>query len=164
MILELHHVAIGQLIKDCSLMVSDGQLVCITGPQGAGKTTLLRAILGFIAIDGGHISIDGELVTPQSAPYFRRMTAYVPQLLTLPDDYEDATLERWPLLNADERYLLLLANAVKRNKPLLIVDEPPQPLSAATAETVDNLLRDAAQHGTSVLAVNSRILQNQITL
>ena len=88
MMIELHDVTIGQLIKGLSATVDDGQTVCFSGAQGAGKTTLLRALLGFIPIDGGHISIDGELLTPQSAPYFRRFMAYVPQHLSVPDGYD----------------------------------------------------------------------------
>lgn len=167
MMLELHNVTIGQQIRSLSLTVEDGGLVCITGSQGSGKTTLLRAVLGFLPIDGGHISIDGELLTPRSAPYFRRHTAYVPQHLSLPDDYEpaaDSGLACWPTLTADERYLLLLTTAISRGKPLLIVDEPPQPLAPETETKIDNLLRDASQRGMTVLAVNPRIQQNQIQL
>ena len=165
MMLELHNVTIGQLINSLSYTVKDGMLATISGSEASGKTTLLRAIMGFIPIDGGHISIDGELLTPQSAPYFRRSMAYVPQHLLLPDDFDGIEgLERWPDLTAEERYLQLLGKAVNAHKPLLIVDAPSQVLSDTTAEMVDNLLRDAVQHGSTVLAVNSRILQNQIIL
>ena len=165
MMLELHNVTIGQLIKSLSYTVKDGMLATISGSEASGKTTLLRAIMGFIPIDGGHISIDGELLTPQSAPYFRRSMAYVPQHLLLPDDFDGIEgLERWPDLTAEERYLQLLGKAANAHKPLLIVDAPSQVLSDTTAEMVDNLLRDAVQHGSTVLAVNSRILQNQIIL
>ena len=157
-------MTIGQRIQSLSAMVDDGQLLCVLGAQGAGKTTLLRAVLGFIPVDDGHISIDGELLTPLSAPYFRRQMAYVPQHLSVPEGYDGAGLMRWPDLSADERYLFLLATAIRRNAPLLIVDEPPQPLKAETETTVDNLLRDAVQHGTTVLAVNPRITSNQIQL
>ena len=72
MMLELHNVTIGQQIRSLSMALSDGQLVNITGQKGSGKTTLLRALLDFIPVDSGHISIDGELLTPLSAPYVRR--------------------------------------------------------------------------------------------
>ena len=49
-----------QLFGGLSFTVSDGQIVCITGCSGCGKTTLLRAMLGFLPLDEGHISIDGE--------------------------------------------------------------------------------------------------------
>ena len=164
MMLELHNVTIGQLVRSFSLTAGDGQLVTLTGAPGSGKTTLLRAILGLIPVDGGHISIDGELLTPLSAPYFRRHIAYVPQHLSLPEGYEVMGLEQWGILSEDERYLLLLNNAISTGKPLLIVDEPSQPVSADTMETIDRTLMEAADKGVTVLAVNSRILKNQIQL
>lgn len=185
--LELHNVTIEPNIHSLSLTVGDGQLVCLTGSQGVGKTTVLRAVLGLIPINSGHISIDGELLTPRSAPYFRRQIAYVPQHLTAIDDYDSLAdisellfglkvnkggasykvptdTRRWAELSADERYLLLLQNAMQLEKRLLIVDEPDQPISAVAMEQVDNLLKEVAGRGTTVLAVNSRILQNQIQL
>ena len=154
MMLELHNVTIGQHIRELSLTVNDGELVCITGQKEWGKTNLLRAVLGFIPVDGGHISIDGELLTAGAAPYFRQFTAYVPQRLTLPEGYHGVPTD----------YVQLLEKAVQSGKPLLIVDEPSRPLSEAEATLVDNLLRDAAQHGTTVLAVNSRIPENRVQL
>ena len=75
MMLELHNVTIEGLFTGLSATIADGQMV---GLQGRGKTTLLRAIVGLIPIDRGHICIDGELLTPESAPYFRRFMAYSP--------------------------------------------------------------------------------------
>ena len=152
--LELHNVTIGQQIRSLSMALSDGQLVNITGQQGSGKTTLLRALLGFIPVDGGHISIDGELLTPMSAPYFRRQMAYVPQHLTLPEGYHGVSTD----------YLELLRKAVDSGKTLLIVDEPSKELSAEDQQTVDGILMEAVQRGAMVVAVNSRFMQNQVSL
>ena len=185
--LELHNVTIEPLIHSLSLTVGDGQLVCLTGSQASGKSTILRAVLGLIPVDSGHISIDGELLTPRSAPYFRRHIAYVPQRLTVIEDYDSMADisellfglrvnkggasykvptdgRRWSELSADERYLLLLSNAIQLGKSLVIVDEPAEPISAETMEQVDRMLADAARHGATVFAVNNRILQNQIRL
>ncbi len=154
MMLELHNVTIGQQIRSLSMALSDGQLVNITGQKGSGKTTLLRALLGFIPVDGGHISIDGELLTPMSAPYFRRQMAYVPQHLTLPEGYHGVSTD----------YLELLRKAVDSGKTLLIVDEPSKELSAEDQQTVDGILMEAVQRGAMVVAVNSRFMQNQVSL
>jgi putative ABC transport system ATP-binding protein len=75
-----------QLFKDLSFSVDCGQVVCITGDSGTGKTTLLRAILGFLPLDEGVISIDGEIINSMSAETFRRRMMYVPQELSLPFD------------------------------------------------------------------------------
>lgn len=151
--LELHNVTIGQLVRPLSVTLHEGQLLCVTGQKGSGKTTLLRALLGFIPVDGGHISIDGELLTPLSASYFRRQTAYVPQHISLPDGCHLPT-----------GYLQLLTKAVEAHKQLLIVDESPKPLDDAEKQAVDDLLREAMKQGAIVVAVNSRITQNQVWL
>lgn len=164
MILELHRVSLGQHIRSLSLTVEGGQLLCLTGEPHCGKTTLLRAILGFIPVDEGFVCIDGELMTPQSAPYFRRQTAYVPQHLSVPEGYGDSHLESWPDLSTDDRYLLLLEHAVASGKPLLIVDESPQPLGDDARRSVETLLLQAVQGGATVLAVNSWIQHNQLKL
>ena len=161
MMLELHNVTIGQLIRGLSITIGDGQIV---GIQGQGKTTLLRAIVGLIGIDEGHISIDGELLTPQSAPYFRRFMAYVPQQLSLPDGYTKVGDGRWTTMTADERYLWLLTKAIGSGKQMLIVDAPAQPLSMETQQEVDRLLMEAAGRGVTIVTVNDRITQNQIQL
>ena len=164
MMLELHNVTIGQLINGLSATIGDGQMVCLTGAAGSGKTTLLRAILGFIPIDGGHISIDGELLTPQSAPYFRRFTAYVPQQLTLPDGYQTVGDGRWDTMTADERYLWLMTKATMSGKQLLIADAPSRAISMDTQQQVYRLLQEATQRGTTVLVVSDCFTQNQIRL
>ena len=150
MMLELHNVTIEPLIRSLSLTAGDGSLVGIAGAKGSGKTTLLRAILGFLPIDGGHISIDGELLTPLSAPYFRRFTAYVPQRLSVPDGYRDVPTD----------YMELLRRAVESRKPLLLADEPPEPLSAEQAAEAERLLRLATEQGTTVVAVGARGVLN----
>lgn len=154
MMLELHNVTIGQQIHSLSMALSDGQQVNITGQKGSGKTTLLRALLGFIPVDGGHICIDGELLTPMSAPYFRKHMAYVPQYLTLPEGYDGVSTD----------YLQLLRQAVDSGKTLLIVDEPSQELSEEDRQTVDSMLMEAMQRGAVLVAVNSRFMQNQVSL
>ena len=67
------------LFQRLSLMARDGQLTCITGAHGIGKTLLARVMVGLHPLDSGYVSIDGELLTPLSAPVFRRMTVYLPQ-------------------------------------------------------------------------------------
>ena len=72
------------LLGGLSLSAEDGQVVCISGDSGCGKTSLLRAILGFLPLEEGHVSIDGELLTPAAAGEFRKFMAYVPQDLAMP--------------------------------------------------------------------------------
>ncbi len=152
--LELHNVTIGQQIRGLSATVNEGNVLSIMGSQGKGKTTLLRALMGFLPIDEGHISIDCELLTPLSAPWFRRRMAYVPQHLEVPEGYEDVPTD----------YMRLLEHAVHAGKQLLIIDEPREALSDEYAERAARLILEAAERGATVVAVNMRITQNQVQL
>ncbi|MBX4950670.1 ABC transporter ATP-binding protein [Rhizobium binae] len=62
-------------VRDFSLEVGDGELVCLLGPSGSGKSTLLRMIGGFERPSGGTIRIDARDVT--SLPPERRPTGMV---------------------------------------------------------------------------------------
>lgn len=166
MMLELHNVTIGQQIRGLSATVGEGKVLSIMGSQGKGKTTLLRALMGFLAVDEGHISIDGELLTPLSAPWFRKQMAYVPQYMEVPEGvvFEEGGTRREEGECSQPSYLWLLERAVKAGKALLFIDEPRETLSAEDAERAERLINEAAASGATVVAVNFSGTQNQIQL
>lgn len=84
-----------QLFSRLSLMAMNGQVTCITGGRGTGKTALLQVMLGLLPLDEGLVSVDGELLTPLSAPVFRRMIAYVPQRREVMISQPDVTPKVW---------------------------------------------------------------------
>ena len=51
-----------KVLKNNSLEVQKGEVVCIIGPSGAGKSTLLRSINQLESIKSGKIWVDGELL------------------------------------------------------------------------------------------------------
>ena len=55
-----------KVLKNNSLDVKKGEVVCIIGPSGAGKSTLLRTINQLESIKSGKIYIDGELIVDKS--------------------------------------------------------------------------------------------------
>lgn len=51
-----------EVLKDISLEVARGEVLCIVGPSGSGKSTFLRCINHLERISGGRLSVDGNLV------------------------------------------------------------------------------------------------------
>ena len=61
---------LGSLHLDVELAAHDGETIAILGPNGAGKSTLLRCLAGLLAVDGGRIELDAELVDDPAADVF----------------------------------------------------------------------------------------------
>lgn len=51
-----------EVLKGISMDVHAGQVLVLLGPSGSGKSTLLRCVNHLETIDGGRISVDGEIV------------------------------------------------------------------------------------------------------
>jgi iron(III) transport system ATP-binding protein len=70
------------VLTGVDLIVPEGTLTAILGSSGSGKTTLLRIMIGFIAPDGGVVSIGGRAVTDSAGihvPPDKRAIGYVAQ-------------------------------------------------------------------------------------
>lgn len=68
------------ILRNVTLAVESGSVVCLMGRNGAGKTTTLKTIAGLLTPKSGSISLDGEDLTPLSADKrARRGIAFVPQ-------------------------------------------------------------------------------------
>lgn len=113
-------------------MAVDGQMTCVTGAAGAGKTALLQVMLGFLTLDEGVVSIDGELMTSLAAPSFRRLMAYVPQRRRVSleqTEVDTSGLEAvWAPHNSRRYQLTPIDEHIDvepmDSKPIIIVDDP----------------------------------------
>ncbi|ALV38335.1 amino acid ABC transporter ATP-binding protein [Streptomyces sp. CdTB01] len=51
-----------EVLKGIDLTVERGQVCCLLGPSGSGKSTFLRCINHLEKVDGGRLTVDGDLV------------------------------------------------------------------------------------------------------
>jgi branched-chain amino acid transport system ATP-binding protein len=92
-ILELRdvctHYGSIQILRDVSITVYPGEIVCLLGGNASGKTTTLKTILGFVSPSHGDVMLDGERtnelatqrlvemgisMVPENRRLFKRMT------------------------------------------------------------------------------------------
>ena len=145
--LELNEVLLRGEERTLSLMAPAGRLTCLTGGSRLRRSRFLAAMMGFEPVLVGFISVDGEPLTPASAPLLRASMGYVPAGLETEGEvvkYEPPTVQDVFRLRAN-RHLPIsngilaeemrrtglpadegrwLAVAVLLNRPILLADHP----------------------------------------
>ena len=148
-----------------------GDCIAVMGPSGAGKTRLLRAIAD-LDPNSGSVSADGHDRAAETGPRWRSMVMYVagePAWWTervrdhFPDDSDLPDLVRqfglspecldWGVdrLSSGERQRLGLARAVIRSPKILLLDEPTSSLDPDAEQTVEAVLAEQLDAGTSIV-------------
>ena len=144
-----------------SLIVEEGELVGVYGEKHTGKSELLLSILGMFPLQSGFITYDGELITREASPYFRKMMAYIPQhmpegkievgelcrylRLTIPKEMEDIKGRPVSSFNQQELQVVLLRLALELKREVVLVDN-----AFPTPET-QGLLSKIAESGAEVI-------------
>ena len=69
-----------QILRNVSLDVQAGEIVCLLGRNGAGKTTTMKSIMGLLPLGAGQVVLDGVEVSKLPAYEVpRHGVGYVPQ-------------------------------------------------------------------------------------
>jgi len=76
--------AAATIVKNVSMDVETGDIMCLLGPNGVGKTTLFKTILGFLKLQNGQILLNGQNINKWTKKRLARIMAYVPQAHTPP--------------------------------------------------------------------------------
>ncbi|MEU3453585.1 ABC transporter ATP-binding protein [Micromonospora sp. NPDC006766] len=176
-----------RVLREVSLEVAAGEVVTLVGRNGAGKSTLLRCVMGLHPGQRGTVTLDGADLTRQPAHKRARLglgwvpddrgayaTLSVTENLTLPPRIGP---DPWPLervyeafpalyhrrdsaattLSGGEQQMLALARVLRMGARLLLCDEPTEGLSPLLVQQVGDLLREAKQHGVTVLLVEQNL-------
>src|SRR5436305_2014062 len=166
--------------------VASGGIVLVQGPNGAGKTTLLRACAGLVPVIDGEASVLGHDLR-RDRRSVRRHVALLGHATGLYDDLTVAdnlrfvararrasappveeALGRLGLagrlagvqvaqLSAGQRRRVAVAALLLRPADLWLLDEPHAGLDADGRERLDDLVREAAQQGATVLLASHEL-------
>jgi branched-chain amino acid transport system ATP-binding protein len=58
------HIQAMPALRDLSLEVGEGEMVCLVGRNGAGKTSFMRAVMGHLPASAGELRFDGRDLKP----------------------------------------------------------------------------------------------------
>jgi ABC-type branched-subunit amino acid transport system ATPase component len=68
------------ILNNCDLYCTEGEIVGIIGPNGAGKSTLLKALFGLVRVRSGTVTLKGEDITNRKAnELVTKGVGFVPQ-------------------------------------------------------------------------------------
>lgn len=122
--LNVSHVSVSydgsRILRDVSLEVRPGEVLCLMGRNGVGKTTTLKTIVGLAPADSGTVSLDQTDLT-RLRPEDRARTGlgYVPQgrdifpNLTVRENLQIGALAQGRSLNGDMDRVLALFPVLK---------------------------------------------------
>jgi len=103
-------------LKDVSIRVAKGEVICIIGPSGCGKSTLLRAINWLTPPDAGEVRLGGQIVgsapkghvTSEQLKNLNRMRAGMGMVFQ--------QFNVWPHMNALENVICPQVVVAKRSR------------------------------------------------
>jgi len=174
------------IVRDVSLTVQRGEVLCILGLNGAGKTTLLKALAGLLPYTGS-VSLNGFNLSHKSGALINRAgLAYVPQEqgvfpglsveehLRLSRHFSDSNrplqermLELFPTLkerfaqnaqtlSGGQRKMLGIVMALSSSPSLVMMDEPTEGVAPVVREQLVEALKTIA-HTVSVVIVEQNL-------
>ena len=92
------------VVRGVSFSLEPGRVACVLGPNGVGKTTLFKALLGFLPLDAGSVTVDGRQLQTMLRAEVARAIAYVPQQVKIPFSY---SVEQFVLMGRSPHLRLL---------------------------------------------------------
>lgn len=165
-----------KVFHDLSLKITQGGFTALLGPNGSGKSTLLRFLYKELAPLSGSIHLMEKDISSISQEDVSRLVSLVPQNGRI--DYDFSVMEAVQMgsqceeralsalrecdlqdkactsvrqLSGGEFQRVLIARALSRQRPILLLDEPVSSLDIIQQKAMLELFRRRAHSGTTVL-------------
>jgi NitT/TauT family transport system ATP-binding protein len=173
-------------LLETSLILQEGEIVCIVGPSGCGKTTLLNMLAGFVAPSAGIVTVRGKPVRdpgPERGVVFQEIGLF--PWLNVQDNVEfglkmagmdkhariekarqalalthlDRYADRYPNeLSGGMKQRVGLARVLANDAQVLLMDEPFGALDAQTRRLMqEELLRVWDATGKTILFITHAV-------
>lgn len=83
------HYGVRPILRNISLTVATGEVLCLMGPNGMGKSTLLSVMAGVLTPQHGYVEINGKRRrgSPEEEQAIRREVVYLPDHPWLPQTH-----------------------------------------------------------------------------
>ena len=175
------------VLRDMSLRVAPGELTLLVGSNGAGKSTTVKIMTGLARADAGRVEIEGHEIgtararaqgslsyLPQNPQFHPRLTCaevlkFYARLggvdqarcRAILDEVglTDAAHERTGVLSGGMRQRLGLGLLLLPNRPVLLLDEPGISLDPGWRTRLQQILREQAHSGRTVLVTTHLIAE-----
>src|SRR6266498_3420965 len=164
------HYGAARVLREVSIQIHRGEIVCLLGGNASGKTTTLKTILGFVVPTTGAVILDGEKINgvptqrlvekgismvPENRRLFKRMTVRedLEQIMALFPRVKDRLGQRAGTLSGGEQQMVAMARALMARPKVLLMDEPSMGLAPVLVERNFEIIKEINRLGTTVFVV-----------
>ena len=150
-----------EVLKNISVDINEGDVVCVIGPSGSGKSTFLRCLNRLEEPTGGHIFFDGvDICDPKTDIDMHR------QRMGIEEEAQKLAMdllgkvgladraESYPSqLSGGQQQRIAIARALCMQPEVMLFDEPTSALDPEMVGEVLNVMRSLAQQKMTMVVV-----------